>query len=99
MQIWRMKSDGAGREQMTRDERNNWNPHPSPDGKSVVFLSYEPDVKDVSANQDVILRRLTLADGKIDDLAKIFGGPGTIDSPSWSPDSRKLAFVSRQFAP
>jgi Tol biopolymer transport system component len=42
---------------------------------------------------------LTLADGKIDDLAKIFGGPGTIDSPSWSPDSRKLAFVSRQFAP
>jgi Tol biopolymer transport system component len=32
-------------------------------------------------------------------LAKLFGGQGTINVPSWSPDSLKLAFVSYEQLP
>jgi Tol biopolymer transport system component len=96
MQIWRMKPDGTQQEQITKDDYNNWFPHPSPDGKSLTFLTYEPDVQGHPANKDVMLCLLTLADGKIAIVAKLFGGQGTINVPSWSPDSRKLAFVSYQ---
>ena len=99
MHIWRMKPDGTEQEQVTKDDYNNWFPHPSPDGKWLVFLSYQPDVQGHPENKDVMLRLLSLADGKIDELAKLFGGQGTINVPSWSPDSKKLAFVSYQLVP
>ena len=96
MQVWRMRPDGSQQEQVTSDEFNNWFPHPSPDGKWLVFLSYEKDVKGHPENKDVTLRLMPLSGGKIEVLAKLFGGQGTINVPSWSPDSRKLAFVSYQ---
>jgi Tol biopolymer transport system component len=94
-----MKADGAEQEQVTTDDYNNWFPHPSPDGKWIVFLSYEPDVKGHPENKDVLLRLMPAAGGKIDVAAKLFGGQGTINVPSWSPDSRKFAFVSYQLVP
>ena len=99
MQIWRMRADGNQQEQVTTDDFNNWFPHPSPDGKWLVFLSYDKAVKGHPENQDVTLRLLSLPAGKIEVLAKLFGGQGTISAPSWSPDSRKVAFVSYQFVP
>jgi hypothetical protein len=96
MQVWRMRPDGNQQEQVTSDEFNNWFPHPSPDGKWLVFLSYEKDVKGHPENKDVTLRLMPLGGGKIDVLAKLFGGQGTINVPSWSPDSRRVAFVSYQ---
>jgi len=96
MQVWRMNADGSGQEQVTNDDYNNWFPHPSPDGKWLVFLSYDKDVKGHPENKDVMLRLMPLAGGNIEVLAKLFGGQGTINVPSWSPDSRKLAFVSYQ---
>jgi TolB protein len=94
MQIWRMKSDGADQEQVTRDEFNNWFAHPSPDGKWIVFLSYDHNVTGHPSNEPVKLRLMPLGGGPIQDLARLFGGQGTINVPSWSPDSRQLAFVS-----
>lgn len=99
MQVWRMHPDGSDQEQVTKDEFNNWFPHPSPDGKWLVFLSYEADIKGHPENKDVTLRIMPLQGGKIDVVAKLFGGQGTINVPSWSPDSRRIAFVSYQFAP
>ena len=96
MQIWRMHSDGGEPEQVTSAEFNNCFPHPSPDGKQLVFLSYPKDVPLVPRDGDVMLRVMSLNDEKIKVLAKLVGGQGTIDSPSWSPDSRRLAFVSYQ---
>jgi Tol biopolymer transport system component len=96
MHIWRMKPDGSQQEQVTNDEFNNWFPHPSPDGKWLVFLSYGKEVKGHPEDKDVSLRIMPLADGKIEVLAKLFGGQGTINVPSWSPDSKRVAFVSYQ---
>ena len=99
MQIWRMLTDGSNLEQMTSDANNNWFPHISPDGLKMVFLTYEPGVEGHPANKDVRLQVMTLADRQTRILAKLFGGQGTINVPSWSPDSRRLAFVSYQVLP
>ncbi len=96
MQVWRMKPDGSGQEPMTSDGYNNWFPHPSPDGKWIVFLSYPREVSGHPENKDVMLRLIPAAGGEIQILAKLFGGQGTMNVPSWSPDSRALAFVSYQ---
>jgi len=97
MQIWRMRADGSEQEQVTFDDHNNWFPHISPDGKWMVFLSYDLSVKGHPEDKDVMLRLMSLSDKKITVLAKLFGGQGTINVPSWSPDSKKLAFVSYQW--
>ena len=94
MQIWKMNSDGSNQEQVTFDEYNDWFPHPSPDGQWIVFLSYEKGVEGHPANRDVMLRLMSAAGGDIQVLAKFFGGQGTINVPSWSPDSQSVAFVS-----
>ena len=94
MQIYRMKADGSEEVQLTNDEYNDWFPHPSPDGKWIVFLSYMPHVEGHPANQDVMLRVMPVEGGEIRVLAKFFGGQGTINVPSWSPDSQEVAFVS-----
>lgn len=99
MQIWRMKPDGSHPEQLTFDEMHNWTPHPSPDGKSVLILSYGKDVAGHANNQDVTLRILNPADGKILEVAHIVGGGGTDNVPNWAPDSKHFAFVSYQLIP
>jgi TolB protein len=104
MQIWRMRPDGSEQEQVFSDDLNNWFPHISPDGKWMVFLSYNKSVTGHPENKDVMLRIMSLedknmSDKKISVLAKLFGGQGTINVPSWSPDSLKLAFVSYQLIP
>src|SRR4029077_4553596 len=96
MQIWRMRPDGSGQEQITSDDFNNWFPHISPDGKWMVFLTYEKNVVGHPENKDVKLRLMSLEEKKISVLASLFGGQGTINVPSWSPDSKQLAFVSYQ---
>jgi WD40 repeat protein len=95
MRIWRMKADGSEQEQVTLDpDWADWFAHPSPDGKTLLFLSYSKDVKGHPENQDVVLRIMPVSGGKPRVLARLFGGQGTINVPSWSPDSRFAAFVS-----
>ena len=99
MQIWRMQPDGSDQEQVFSDDLNNWFPHISPDGQWMVFLTYQLDVTGHPENKDVMLRLMSLTDKKITVLAKLFGGQGTINVPSWSSDSKRVAFVSYMLLP
>jgi Tol biopolymer transport system component len=96
MRIFRMRPDGSGQEQVTFDDAHaDWFPHPSPDGKWLVWLSYDRAVAGHPPNQNVVLRLMSLAGGGAPRvLTELFGGQGTINVPSWSPDSSAFAFVS-----
>ena len=89
-----MKPDGTGIQQLTHDERVNWFPHLSPDGKWIVYLSFPPGTLKHPADKDVILRRMR-ADGTAQaDVVACLGGQGTINVNSWAPDSRRFAYVT-----
>ncbi|HEU4575323.1 MAG TPA: biopolymer transporter TolR [Chitinophagaceae bacterium] len=96
MQLWRMRPDGSQQEQLTNDDLNNWFPHISPNGKWIVFLSFGKDVKpdDHPFYKHVYLRMMPANGGQPRVISYLYGGQGTINTPSWSPDSQKIAFVS-----
>lgn len=100
MQVWRMKPDGSDPEQVTREpDVECWFPHVSPNGRQMVFLTYAKGAGDHPENKDVELRLMDLRTKSVTPLAKLFGGQGTINVASWSPNSRYLAFVSYQVVP
>lgn len=97
MRIWRMKADGTGQESLTNDDFHDWFPHVSPDGKSIVFLSFlkeEVESGDHPFYKHVYLRMMPVNGGAPKVIAYLYGGQGTINTPSWSPDSKKVAFIS-----
>jgi TolB protein len=101
MQIWKMKPDGTEQTQITNDEFNNWFPHIAPDGKSMVVISYGQDVApgDHPFYKHVYLRHMALDGSNPKVIAYVYGGQGTINVPSWSPDSKQIAFVSNTALP
>ena len=97
MQIWRMKPDGSGQEQVTNDEFNNWFAHISPDGKQIVFISFLKEEVQPGIHppyKHVYIRLMPFAGGPAKVIAYFYGGQGSINTPSWSPDSKKVAFIS-----
>ena len=97
MQVWRMKADGSEQTQLTNDDYNNWFPHVSPDGKwieYITFLKSEVSPGDHPFYKHVYLRVMPVGGGPSKVVAYLYGGQGTINTPSWSPDSKHLAFVS-----
>jgi TolB protein len=96
MQIWRMKPDGSDQEQLTFDDYNDWFPHVSPDGKMLVFISYsnEIDAEDHPFYKHVYIRTMPANGGNPEINAYVYGGQGSMNVFNWSPDSKKIAFVS-----
>lgn len=97
MQIWRMKADGSQQEAVTNGEFHDWFPHISPDGKWIVFVSFlkeEVPAGDHPFYKHVYLRLMPISGGQPKVIAYIYGGQGTINTPSWAPDSKRLAFIS-----
>ena len=102
MQVWRMKANGKEQTQMTFDEdMNSWFPHISPDNQRVVYIAYHdyevaPDSH--IADLNVQLRMIPAQGGKPEVLVDFFGGQGSINVNSWSPDSKQFAYVSYRIA-
>jgi Tol biopolymer transport system component len=97
MQVWRMDPDGTDQKQVTFDEANNWFPHISPDGKLLSFITYrkgDVDPGSHPANKNVEIRMLNIVTTEQRTVVRLFGGQGTLNVNSWSPDSRDIAFVS-----
>ena len=102
MQVWRMRANGKEQTQMTFDEdMNAWFPHISPDNRKVVYIAYHdyevaPDAH--IADLNVQLRMIPATGGEPEVLVDFFGGQGSINVNSWSPDSRQFAYVSYRLA-
>jgi TolB protein len=96
MKIWRMRPDGSNQEQVTFDEYNDWFPHISPDGKWIVYISFPKEIDPTTHPfyKKVYLRLMPFSGGVPKTIAYLYGGQGTINVPSWSPDSRKIAFIT-----
>lgn len=97
MQFWRMNADGTDQTQITHSEFNDWFPHISPDGKSIVYISFlQSEVKpdDHPFYRHVYIQVMPVNGGPSKVIAYLYGGQGTINTPSWSPDSKHIAFVS-----
>jgi Tol biopolymer transport system component len=102
--IWRMPAEGAGSgdvnaERVTSDELEDWFPHFSPNGKHMLWLSFPRGTEGHNGKMAGMKLRMMPAPGKkvkpskINDLLTFFGGQGTINVNSWSPDSKRFAFV------
>ncbi|MEO5563598.1 MAG: biopolymer transporter TolR [Chitinophagaceae bacterium] len=96
MKIWRMKPDGSNPEQVTFDDYNDWFPHFSPDGKWIVYIAFPMDIEPTSHPfyKKVYLRLMPASGGVPKNIAYLYGGQGTINVPSWSPDSKRISFIS-----
>ena len=94
MQIFRIRPDGTGQEQITDDQRVNWFPHFSPDGKMIAYLSYPEGTTGHPADKDVFIRIMDPNGGNERQIDAFLGGQGTMNVNSWSPDSMHLAYVA-----
>ncbi|OLP61411.1 hypothetical protein BJF93_00250 [Xaviernesmea oryzae] len=93
MQIWRVRADGSNVERITDSPYGDWFPHPSPDGRHLLVLSYDGEVFDHPRDLDVRLRLMRPDGSEARELFSLFGGQGTINVPNWAPDGKSFAFV------
>jgi len=92
-QLFSMAADGTDIRQLTHDERVNWFPHQSPDASRIAYVSFPAGTLGHPANVADVRIRILEADGATRELVSLFGGQGTMNVPSWSPDGRRLAYV------
>ncbi|ROQ30867.1 hypothetical protein EDF46_3375 [Frondihabitans sp. PhB188] len=93
-QVYRMRPDGRGVEQLTDDERVNWFPKVSPDRSGVVYLSFPPGTVGHASDVDVIIRSMAPDGSGQRDVLRLTGGQGTLNMNSWAPSSDSFACVS-----
>ncbi|MEO7530217.1 MAG: biopolymer transporter TolR [Sediminibacterium sp.] len=96
MKIWKMKADGSEEEQVTFDEYNDWFPHISPNGQWILYESFPKEIDPLTHPfyKRIYLRLMPVKGGVPKTIGYVYGGQGSINVPSWSPDSKKIAFVS-----
>jgi Tol biopolymer transport system component len=92
-QIWRVRPDGTGHEQVFEDRFVNWFPHPSPDGRHVLYLAYPEGTEGHPRDKDVALVLADAGGGNRRVVAEVFGGQGTMNVPNWAPDGSAFAYV------
>ena len=92
-QIWLMNADGSAQRQLFADDGVNWFPHPSPDGRHLLYLAYPPGTKGHPRDLPVAL---VLCDPDGQNRRRVLeftGGQGTMNVPNWAPDGQAFAYV------
>src|SRR5208337_4403572 len=84
--LWRQKLDSKEAVQLTDGPGYDYQPDWSPDGKSVVYVSYQKDAME--------LWLLDLASRRTKQLTS--GGAVNVE-PRWSPDGKRIVWVSTQY--
>ena len=92
-QIWVMAADGAGQRKLFSDDHVNWFPHPSPDGRHLLYLAFPPGTLGHPGDLPVALVLCDPQGGNRRRVLEITGGQGSINVPCWSPDGGRFAFV------
>lgn len=104
-EIWRIPAAGGGKgdkqaQRLTNDAPEDWFPHVSPDGKQIVSIAFPAGTKGHGGRMAGMTLRLMPAPGKkpdakarIETLTTFFGGQGSLNVNSWSPDSQRFAYV------
>ncbi len=94
-QIGRMRPDGRGLQRLRHSNTVDWFPHVSPDGSTIVYLAYPSGT--VGHPADLWVDLMVVENHAWDEarsVVRLFGGQGTINVNSWSPDSRRFAYVA-----
>jgi hypothetical protein len=84
--LWRQRLDSKDAAQITDGAGYDYQPDWSPDGRSVVYVSYQKDAME--------LWLLDVMSGKSKPLTS--GGAVNVE-PQWSPDGKRIAWVSTQY--
>ena len=94
-QLARVPAAGGEVERLRTSEMVDWFPHLSPDGRHGVHIAFPPGTLGHPADREVRLRVVEASDWATE-LAGVdlVGGQGTINVPSWSPDSTRFAYVA-----
>ncbi len=86
-QIYRIKADGTGLEQLTSEPFNHYYPAPSPDGKTIVFVS------DRSGSFDLYRIAANIA-GPANQPQPLLNDQGSNTDPAFTPDGKRIVFSS-----
>ncbi len=92
-QIWVMNADGSGQRKLFADDHVNWFPHPSPDGRHILYLAFPPGTLGHPADLPVALRLMDPDGSNRRQILTFTGGQGSINVPCWSPDGAAFAYV------
>lgn len=92
-QIWVMAADGSGQRKLFADDHVNWFPHPSPDGRHLLYLAYPPDTLGHPRDLPVALVLCDPEGGNRRRVLEFNGGQGTMNVPNWAPDGSAFAYV------
>lgn len=94
-QIARMRRDGSQVEQLTFNERVNWFPHLPLEGKYATYIAFPAGTAGHPA--DLWVDIMLVEDGQWSEariVARVFGGQGSLNVNSWSPNGRSFAYVA-----
>jgi len=92
-QIWVMATDGSGQRKLFADAFVNWFPHPSPDGRRVLYLAYPTGTTGIPRDLPVALCLMDPDGGNRRRVIEMTGGKGSVNGPCWAPDGSAFAYV------
>ncbi len=94
-QLARIADSGGRTERLLRSETVDWFPHLSPDGAYASYISFPAGTLGHPADLDVEVTVVSTDDWTTPICRyQLFGGQGTLNVNSWSPDSTKFAFIA-----